>query len=57
MFAEDSNSRLGKIKMVSQGQFSISPRDNNNPHIQKIRVVSDSCVLFVGLDILGKRQK
>ncbi len=39
-FAEDSNSRLGKIKRASQGQFSISPRDNNNPHIKKIRVVS-----------------
>lgn len=39
-FAEDSNSHLGKIKQASQGQFSISARDNNNPHIKKIRVVS-----------------
>ena len=39
-FAQDSNSRLGKIKRASQGQFSISPRDKNNPHIKKIRVVS-----------------
>ncbi len=39
-FAEDSNSRLGKIKTASQGRFSISPRDQNNPHIKKIRVVS-----------------
>ena len=39
-FAQDSNSRLGKIKRASQGQFSITPRDNNNPHIKKIRVVS-----------------
>lgn len=39
-FAEDSNSKLGKIKQASQGQFSISPRDNNNPHIKKVRVVS-----------------
>lgn len=39
-FAEDSNSRLGKIKTASQGQFTISPRDNNNPHIKNIRVVS-----------------
>lgn len=39
-FADDSNSRLGKIKTASQGQFSISPRDNNNPHIKNIRVVS-----------------
>jgi len=39
-FAQDSNSRLGKIKRASQGQFSISPRDKNNPHIKKVRVVS-----------------
>ncbi|WP_031434058.1 SIMPL domain-containing protein [Methylomarinum vadi] len=39
-FAEDSNSLLGKIKRASQGSFSISPRDKNNPHIKKIRVVS-----------------
>ncbi|HET8806931.1 MAG TPA: SIMPL domain-containing protein [Methylophaga sp.] len=39
-FADDSNSNLGKIKQASQGQFSISARDNNNPHIKKVRVVS-----------------
>ncbi|MDZ7808485.1 MAG: SIMPL domain-containing protein [Gracilimonas sp.] len=39
-FAEDSNSQLGKIKTAYQGQFSISPRDNNNPHIKNVRVVS-----------------
>jgi len=39
-FAQDSNSRLGKIKKASQGQFTISPRDRNNPHIMKVRVVS-----------------
>ncbi len=39
-FAQDSHSKLGKIKRASQGQFSISPRDTNNPHIKKIRVVS-----------------
>jgi hypothetical protein len=39
-FAEDSDSRLGKIKRASQGQISISERDKNNPHIKKIRVVS-----------------
>ena len=39
-FADDSNSHLGKIKQASQGQFSISARDNNNPHIKKVRVVS-----------------
>lgn len=39
-FAKDSDSKLGKIKQASQGQFSISPRDRNNPHIKKVRVVS-----------------
>ncbi|MDN3651321.1 SIMPL domain-containing protein [Thalassotalea ponticola] len=39
-FASDSNSQLGKIKRASQGQFTISNRDKNNPHIKKIRVVS-----------------
>jgi hypothetical protein len=39
-FASDSQSTLGKIKRASQGQFSISARDRNNPHIKKIRVVS-----------------
>lgn len=39
-FAKDSNSRLGKIRKASQGQFSIDDRDRNNPHIKKIRVVS-----------------
>jgi hypothetical protein len=39
-FAADSDSRLGKIKRASQGQFSVSDRDSNNPHIKKIRVVT-----------------
>lgn len=39
-FAGDSQSRLGKIKRASQGQFSISPRDINNPHLMNVRVVS-----------------
>lgn len=39
-FASDSQSQLGKIKKASQGQFSISNRDKNNPHIKKIRVVT-----------------
>lgn len=39
-FAEDSDSQLGKIRRASQGQFSITDRDNNNPHIKKVRVVS-----------------
>ena len=39
-FATDSDSTLGKIKQARQGQFSISDRDQNNPHIKKVRVVS-----------------
>lgn len=39
-FAADSNSQLGKIKTARQGQFSISSRDKNSPHIKKVRVVS-----------------
>lgn len=39
-FAQDSGSRVGKIKRARQGQFSISDRDRNNPHIKRIRVVS-----------------
>ncbi|MGR9115732.1 MAG: SIMPL domain-containing protein [Gammaproteobacteria bacterium] len=39
-FSQDSNSKLGKIKRASQGQFSIDSRDKNNPHIKKVRVVS-----------------
>lgn len=39
-FANDSQSSLGKIKRASQGQFSISARDKNNPHIKRVRVVS-----------------
>jgi hypothetical protein len=39
-FANDSQSLLGKIRRASQGQFSIEPRDTNNPHIKKLRVVS-----------------
>lgn len=39
-FAEDSGSRLGRIRRASQGQFSISNRDASTPHIKKVRVVS-----------------
>lgn len=39
-FAGDSDSRLGKIKSASQGQFSISDRDSTTPHVKKVRVVS-----------------
>ncbi|MDO6465588.1 SIMPL domain-containing protein [Pseudoalteromonas carrageenovora] len=39
-FAKDSNSKLGKIKTARQGQFSITNRDSNTPHIKKVRVVT-----------------
>jgi hypothetical protein len=39
-FAHDSQSRLGKIRTASQGQFSIDNRDSNTPYIKKVRVVS-----------------
>ena len=39
-FAHDSQSRLGKIKHASQGQFSINDRDANTPHIKAVRVVT-----------------
>ena len=39
-FAEDSDSRLGKIKMASQGQFSITDPDRNAPYIKQVRVVT-----------------
>ena len=37
-FAKDSDSKLGKIVWASQGQFSITDRDNNTPYIKKVRV-------------------
>jgi hypothetical protein len=39
-FAQDSHSKLGKIRMASQGQFSIENRDANTPYIKRIRVVN-----------------
>lgn len=39
-FAEDSGSKVGKIKTATQGQFSIEDRDQYTPFIKKIRVVS-----------------
>lgn len=39
-FAKDSDSRLGKIKTASQGQFSIEDRDPTTPHIKTVRVVT-----------------
>jgi len=39
-FANDSKSRLGKIKGANQGQFSVEDRDTNTPYIKRVRVVS-----------------
>ena len=39
-FAKDSDSKLGKIRNASQGQFSISERDANTPYIKSVRVVT-----------------
>ena len=39
-FAEDSKSKLGKIRTADQGQFSIESRDQNTPWIKNVRVVS-----------------
>lgn len=39
-FADDSDSRLGKIKTARQGQFSIEDRDATTPYIKKVRVVT-----------------
>lgn len=39
-FAQDSESKLGKIKSADQGQLSISERDANTPYIKTIRVVT-----------------
>jgi hypothetical protein len=39
-FARDSDSNLGKIRKARQGQFSITDRDSNTPHIKKVRVVA-----------------
>jgi len=39
-FAEDSNSKLGKIRTADQGQFSIDDRDQNTPWLKNIRVVT-----------------
>lgn len=40
-FAQDSGSKLGVILNASQGQFSISDRDQYSPHIKNIRVVTN----------------
>lgn len=39
-FADDSGSKIGKIKTASQGQFTIENRDNFTPYIKNVRVVT-----------------
>lgn len=39
-FAKDSGSEIGHIKTAYQGQFQITNRDSNTPHIKHVRVVS-----------------
>ena len=39
-FAQNSGGRLGKILSADQGQFSINSKDENNPQIKKLRVVT-----------------
>jgi len=39
-FAEDSESKVGKIRQASQGYFSINDRDRNSPEVKRIRVVT-----------------
>ena len=39
-FAQDSNSKLGKIKSARQGIFQIRNRDKNTPDIKTVRVIS-----------------
>lgn len=39
-FADDSDSKIGKIKSARQGQFSIEDRDDYTPYIKEVRVVT-----------------
>lgn len=39
-FAQDSQSKIGKIRTAQQGQFSIDDRDPYSPFIKNVRVVS-----------------
>lgn len=45
-FADDSSSRLGKIKTARQGQFSIEDRDQYTPYIKRVRVVTSLTYLL-----------
>ena len=45
-FADDSGSRLGKIRTASQGYFSIDDRDSNTPEVKNVRVVTNVTYLL-----------
>lgn len=39
-FAEDSHSKIGKIKTANQGIFSVEDLDETTPYMKKVRVVT-----------------
>ena len=39
-FADDSDSKIGKIKSARQGQSTIEDRDSYTPYIKEVRVVT-----------------
>lgn len=39
-FAADSDSKIGKMKTATQGQFSIDDLSSSTPYLKKVRVVS-----------------
>ena len=45
-FAEDSDSKLGKIRNANQGQISIMDASETTPHIKKVRVVTSVSYLL-----------
>lgn len=45
-FADDSDSKLGKIRNARQGQFTIEDRDNYTPYIKRVRVVTSLTYLL-----------
>lgn len=39
-FADDSGSRVGRIRSARQGNFTITERDPASPHVKRVRVVT-----------------